>query len=117
MRRLLVSAIGVLLLAGAALGCTQKLGTFGLVSNRDVHVDPEILLFGVEGESCVYNLLGLFPVKGGMAPSAGDAMARALAQVPEGNVLLNAAFYSDITYAFLYSKHCTRVKADVGRIR
>jgi hypothetical protein len=117
MRRLLASATGVLLLAAATLGCSQKLGSFGLVSNRDVHVDPEIVMYGVEGESCVYNLLGLIPIKGGAAPSAGDAMARALAQAPDGNVLLNAAFYSDISYAFLFSKNCTRVKADVGRIR
>ena len=117
MRPLLASTLGVAFLALASLGCSQTIGTFGLVANGPVHVDPEVVVYGVEGESCVYNLFGLIPVKGGPAPSAGDAMARALAQVPDGNVLVNASFYSDILYAFLYSKNCTRVRADVGRIR
>jgi hypothetical protein len=68
----------------------------------------------VEGKDCVYRLI-LIPF-GALVPNLEEAMDRALAKVPEGNVMTDVAIYNDVVSTLIFNQQCLRVKGDVGKI-
>jgi hypothetical protein len=44
-------------------------------------------------------------------------MDRAMEQVPEGNVMMNVAVYSDLIFTYVFNRQCTRVRGEVGSLR
>ena len=44
-------------------------------------------------------------------------MDRAMAEVPEGNVMTNVAMYTDVVFTYVWNQTCLRVKGDVGTLR
>ena len=112
------SLIGKLLgaLATTALfaACSFHVGDLGLVSQDNVGLHIKPIRQGVQAKDCEYRLLFLIPISGSFFPSFEDAMNKAGAQVPEGNIMTNAAFYEEPTYMVLVNRLCLRVKGDVG---
>jgi hypothetical protein len=104
-------------LVAFALGCSTPIGSFGLISNHDLGLDPQVIAEEVSGKSCAYHALGFIPIGGKWNPSPIDAMQDILAQVPDGNLLTNVSIYNETIYTVLYARNCIRVEADVEKIR
>jgi hypothetical protein len=96
-------------------GCAFRMGDFSLISSQNVAFSPEPIRRGVEGSDCVYTLI-FIPI-GGLVPNLEEAMDRAMEQVPEGNVMMNVAVYSDLIFTYVFNRQCTRVRGEVGSLR
>ena len=107
-------ALTVVSLAALLVGCSIRMGDFTLLSSKNVGVEGEVIQRGVEGEDCVHMLL--FLPLGSLNPNLEEAMDRAMAEVPSGNVMTDLAIYNDVLFTYLYNRICIRVKGDVGRI-
>ena len=103
------------LLAALVVGCRFNYGDLNLVSPRNVRFDTETLRRGVEGRDCMYTLV--FLPLGSLNPNLEEAVDRALAEVPEANVLTDIAIYEDRVTTLLINQRCLRVKGDAGVLR
>jgi hypothetical protein len=91
------------------------MGDFSLISSQNVALAPEPIRRGVEGSDCVYTLV-FIPI-GGLVPNVEEAMDGAMDQVPEGNVMTNVAIYNDLILTYVFSRQCTRVRGEVGKLQ
>lgn len=103
------------LMAAFAAGCTYPAATLPIVANGNVGAAPKLVKRNVEGEDCVYRVLGLIPTSRHWTPSVEDAMEDAM-QGGDGNVLTDVVWYGDLTYTILWSKECLIVKGDLGKL-
>jgi hypothetical protein len=115
MLRLVMGRALVLVVVSAFLyGCTFRIGDLSVVSSENTALPITRIAATVEGEDCVFRLLGLIPISGSLFPNIEEAMDRAMEKVPNGNVMTSIAIYQDNTSFILASQLCTRVKGDVG---
>jgi hypothetical protein len=96
-------------------GCSFNGGTLTALATHNVNIPVQPLERGVEGEDCIYFVLGL-PVSGSLIPNLQEAEDNALAQSPEGNAMQDVALYIDQTWFVVGSSVCYRVRGDVVRI-
>ena len=110
-RRLAIILAGSLLLGA----CSARLGDLQIVSTKNVALNPKPIQSGVEGEDCANSFI-IIPL-GSIQPNIEEAMDRAMAKVPEGNLMTNVALYQDTLFTFIFNQTCLRVKGDVGVIQ
>ena len=96
-------------------GCTFNGGTLTALATHNVNISVQPLERGVEGQDCIYFVLGL-PVSGSLIPNLQEAEDRAIAQSPEGNAMQDIALYEDQTWFLVGSSVCYRVRGDIVRI-
>ena len=112
MSRIFLSVVAAL----AVCGCSLKMGDFTLIASENVKLETDVIRRSVEARDCTYMFLSIIPL-GSLNPNAEEAMDRAMAEVPEGNVMTNVAIYNDIVTTFVLNQTCLRVKGDVGTLR
>ena len=96
-------------------GCSFNGGTLTALATHNVNIPVQPLERGVEGEDCIYFVLGL-PVSGSLIPNLQEAEDRAIAQSPEGNAMQDIALYEDQTWFLVGSSVCYRVRGDIVKI-
>jgi hypothetical protein len=96
-------------------GCTFNGGTLTALATHNVNIPVQPLERGVEGQDCIYFVLGL-PVSGSLIPNLQEAEDRAIAQSPEGNAMQDVALYMDQMWFVVGSSVCYRVRGDIVRI-
>ena len=99
----------------AISGCTFNGGTLTALATHNVNIPVQPLERGVEGEDCIYFVLGL-PVSGSLIPNLQEAEDRAIAQSPEGNAMQDIALYEDQTWFLVGRSVCYRVRGDIVKI-
>jgi hypothetical protein len=109
-RRWLASTV----LGGLVSGCSASMGELSLVSSREAEWPVMALAAGVEGSDCVSSVL-FVPLRG-RVPSVQAAAARAIASVPEGELLTDAAVTVDAVSTVVFNRQCVRVRGTVGRL-
>ena len=112
-RRRLVFAMGLPVLLGLVSGCRTRLGDLTLLSTKNVTLTSSVVERSVEGKDCVQMLL-FIPISGRLNPTLDEAMADAMSNVPDGNIMTDVALYNDVIFTLLYNQLCYRVKGDVG---
>jgi hypothetical protein len=113
----MLGRVACLVTATVALSaCAFRMGDLSIVSSKNVALNPQPMKRGVEGQNCLYFLLGFIPIMG-FVPNIEEAMDQALAQVPDGNLLTDIAVYADSTYFVLAAQQCIRIKGDAGTLR
>ena len=110
----MVGALTLVLAIG--LGCVQRIGDFTIASTKNVAFNPIPERHRVEGKDCSTRLLGLIPIDK-FIPNLEDAVDEAMAEVPSGNTMTNAAIYIDSWTAIVVAQQCYRVRGDVGTIQ
>ena len=98
---------GLLLLITTCLlsGCASvRTSGFALVSASEVPAGVEILKEGVYAESCANAL--------NMRGTYREAVAKAIAQAPGANVLVNVS----LSMSEAFAKYCMQVRGDAGRL-
>ena len=113
--RLLACRLASLWILVGIGGCAFRVGDLSLVSSQNVGLQPQVVRRSIEGKDCIYTLL-VIPI-GGLVPNLEEAMDRALAKVPEGNVMTDVAIYNDVVFTFIFNQQCLRVKGDVGKLQ
>jgi hypothetical protein len=105
----------VLTLFLAIGGCTFNGGTLTALATHNVNIPVQPLERGVEGEDCIYFVLGI-PVSGSLIPNLQEAEDQAIAQSPEGNAMQDVALYIDQTSFIVGNSVCYRVRGDIVKI-
>ena len=113
---------GLPLVLIAALGCAgaPPIAELAFVTPRSGVVTPRILRTGVEGEHCFTEDLirvSLRPPWLARLADHGRAVADALAQVPDADVLVDASVSVRVEQYLLFQRICAHVRGDAGRIR
>jgi hypothetical protein len=106
----------------AALGCAgaPPIAELAFATPRTGVLEPEILRAGVEGEHCFSEDLirvSLRPPWMARLADHGRAVADALAQVPEANVLVDASVSVRVEQYLLFQRICALVRGNAARIR
>jgi hypothetical protein len=111
----------MLLFAALAAGCSHPpVAELAFATPKPGVVAPEILRAGVEGEHCFAQnvvAVALRPPWRARLADHGRAVADALAQVPEANVLVNASVHVRVEQWLLFQRTCAVVRGDAGRVR
>ncbi len=93
-------------------GCSMRLGSFTMASTKNLGNQYTALQRDVSGEDCTHLIL-FIPVSGSLNPSLQEAVDRAVAQVPNGDMMTNVTVYRDILFTEIYTRECVRVDGDV----
>lgn len=106
--------LALVALGGWVAACSLHMGDLTALASKNVAVPSAPLRRQVEGLSCIHWVL-FIPV-GGIVPDVEEAMDQALAQVPEGNAMVNIAMYYEPLPLLVYTRNCLRVKGDVVKV-
>jgi hypothetical protein len=107
MFRPLLLALSVMTLCA----CTQRIGDLTFVTSKNIGYTYPALRRSVRGLDCAQSIL--FIPWGSLRPNVEEAVDRAVDQVPDGDMLINAAVHNDILITLLYNRNCIRVDGDV----
>jgi len=92
------------------------MGDLNIVSSKNVVLDVEPIRFAATGRDCVYLLFGIVPL-GKVAPDMQKAANRAMARVPDVNLMQNVAVYRETVHLLLFSRECLAIRGDLGELR
>jgi PBP1b-binding outer membrane lipoprotein LpoB len=107
MKRIALVFLSAVLLSG----CSIRLGSFTIASTKNIGYTYRPLQRDVTGEDCV-NMILFVPI-GTLNPNLQDAVDRAVAKVPNGDMMTNVTAYTDFLFTLVYNRRCVRVVGDV----
>src|SRR6266851_6780081 len=98
--------IKIMIFLACALGltaCSQRIGSFTLASTKNLGTSYAPLGTAT-GEDCA-QVFFIVPI-GSLNPNLQEAVDKAVAQVPNGDMMINVAVHEDVLFTLLYDRIC-----------
>ncbi len=108
MRLALMFSLGLALVSG----CATRVETLPAVLGPEAYPPAMVLATGAQGEDCGRSIL-FVPLR---QPQLAEAVARALAKVPEATLLTNAEVVTSTFTTGVYNRTCLRVTGSAARL-
>ncbi len=107
----LASVVGAVVVIAAG-GCTARLGEVAAILGPEAYPPAMVLATGVTGEDCGSSVL-FVPLR---APRLEEAIARAVASVPEATLLTEVRVERVAIATGVYNRSCLRVRGSAARL-
>lgn len=102
----------MLLLGAAAAGCAAHVATLPAILGPEAYPPAMVLATGATGEDCGTSIL-FVPLR---RASLADAVARAIASVPEATLLTEVEIDATAFVTGVYNRGCIRVKGSAAKL-
>ncbi len=113
MRRLVGGGIlAVLAVILPVIGCSARIATLPGILGADAYPPAMVLATGATGEDCGTSIL-FVPLR---RASLADAVARAIASVPEATLLTDVQVDASAFVTGVYNRGCVRVKGSAAKL-
>jgi hypothetical protein len=101
-----------LLVCLAAIGCSAHVATLPGILGPEAYPPAMVLATGATGEDCGTSILFVRLRQA----SLGDAVARAIASVPEATLLTDVEVHATAFVTGVYNRGCVRVRGSAAKL-
>ena len=113
MRRLVRGAtLAALVCSAPAIGCGARIATLPGILGAEAYPPAMVLATGAIGEDCGTSIF-FVPLR---RASLADAVARAIASVPEATLLTDVQVDASAFVTLVYNRGCVRVKGSAAKL-